>query len=816
MQKFVDVILPLNLKNTFTYEVEAIDFETLKAGMRVFVPFGKSKIYTAIVFKTHLIKPEFYEPKFILNIIDQEPLVTANQLKLWSWISSYFMCNMGDVMRASLPSPFLLETETKVKKADLAQDFILPYLSDNEYLVYEALQTQNYLKLGEISQILDKKNIMNEVKSLLDKNLITVEEEVIEKYKPKQIRYIRLHSQFEQADTLQHLIESLQKTPKQLAVVMTFFQLKSTTKAPILPIQLYEAADTNAATIKKLIDKGIFEDYFLSVDRLVQSEAIKSVVNLSENQEKAFQDIKFGFESKAVCLLKGVTSSGKTEIYIKLIQEFVRKGQQVLYLVPEIALTTQLVIRLKEYFGEQLLVYHSKYSVQEKVEVFQKVKENSPQARVIIGVRSAIFLPFQALGLIVIDEEHESNFKQADPSPRYHARDTAIFMTTLLPIKVLLGSATPSVETYQNALSGKYALVRLNERFGQAVLPKIHLVDLKDAHFRKRMVGHFSNILVEKIQETLNKGKQIIIFQNRRGYSSFLSCNSCGHVPFCPNCDVSLTYHKYKGQLRCHYCGYHMAKPNHCHSCHSKDIEEKGFGTEQIELEVLEMFPKARVQRMDQDTTRGKYNFDKIIHSFQQHEIDILVGTQMVAKGLDFKNVTLVGVLNADNLLFQADFRAYEKTYQMLTQVAGRTGRSDEIGEVFIQTYNPLNEIFQHVINQSFDLFFNQQMAERQQFLYPPFHKIIRLLFKHKNFENTKQGADFFVNVLKSYTKANVLGPEEPTVSRIKNQYIRQVLIKISPELKLSEVKWQIAQTKDHFEQVSAYRSIKLEINVDF
>jgi primosomal protein N' (replication factor Y) len=389
-------------------------------------------------------------------------------------------------------------------------------------------------------------------------------------------------------------------------------------------------------------------------------------------------------------------------------------------------------------------------------------------------------------------------------------------MTTLLPIKVLLGSATPSVETYQNALSGKYALVRLNERFGQAVLPKIHLVDLKDAHFRKRMVGHFSNILVEKIQETLNKGKQIIIFQNRRGYSSFLSCNSCGHVPFCPNCDVSLTYHKYKGQLRCHYCGYHMAKPNHCHSCHSKDIEEKGFGTEQIELEVLEMFPKARVQRMDQDTTRGKYNFDKIIHSFQQHEIDILVGTQMVAKGLDFKNVTLVGVLNADNLLFQADFRAYEKTYQMLTQVAGRTGRSDEIGEVFIQTYNPLNEIFQHVINQSFDLFFNQQMAERQQFLYPPFHKIIRLLFKHKNFENTKQGADFFVNVLKSYTKANVLGPEEPTVSRIKNQYIRQVLIKISPELKLSEVKWQIAQTKDHFEQVSAYRSIKLEINVDF
>lgn len=816
MQKFVDVILPLNLKNTFTYEVDAFDFDLLKPGMRVFVPFGKSKIYTAIVFKTHLIKPEFYEPKFILNIIDDEPLVNNHQLKLWSWISSYYMCSLGDVMRAALPSPFLLETETKVKKVDLPEDFNLSDLSDNEYLVYEALQSQNYLKLAEISQILDKKNVMNEVKSLLEKNLIALEEEVVEKFKPKQVRYIRLIEKYEQQEVLQALIESLQKTPKQLAVVMAFFKLKATVKTPILPNMLYEAAETNAATIKKLIDKDIFEDYFLTVDRLVQSVANKNEVNLSESQENAFNDIKKGFENQAVCLLKGVTSSGKTEIYIKLIQEAINKGHQVLYLVPEIALTTQLVIRLKQYFGEQLLVYHSKYSIQEKVEVFKKVKENSAQARVIIGVRSAIFLPFQTLGLIVIDEEHESNFKQAEPSPRYHARDTAIYMTTLFPIKVLLGSATPSVETYHNAMNGKYTLVELKERFGKAVLPKIHLVDLKDAHFRKRMIGHFSTILVEKIQETLSRGKQAIIFQNRRGYSSFISCNSCGHVPYCTNCDVSLTHHKYKGQLRCHYCGYHMAKPNHCHSCNSKDLDEKGFGTEQIELELLEMFPKARVQRMDQDTTRGKYNFDKIIHSFQQHEIDILVGTQMVAKGLDFKNVTLVGVLNADNLLFQADFRAYEKTYQMLTQVAGRTGRSDEVGEVYIQTYHPNNEIFQQVINQSFDLFFYQQITERQQFLYPPFHRMIRIAFKHKNFETTKQGSEYFVNVLKSYTKALVLGPEEPSVSRIKNQYIRHVLIKISPEVRLSEVKWQISQTKDHFEQVSAYRSIKLEINVDF
>lgn len=813
MQKFVDIILPLSLKNTYTYEVNDFDFELLKPGVRVFVPFGKSKIYTGIVFQTHVIKPELYEPKFILNIIDETPIVTDNQLKLWHWLSAYYMCSYGEVMRAALPNPFLLETETKVKRVDLKSDMSL--LTDDEYLVYEALQTQPYLKLSEISQILNKKNVLLEVKSLLDKGLVELEEEVVEKYKPKAVRYIRLHEAYEQPDTLKTLIESLQKTHKQLEVVMAFFKLKATIKTPILPAMLYEAANTNATIVKKLIDKNIFENYFLNVDRMVQNVSGKSDIDLSVAQQKAYENICLGFENKAVTLLKGVTASGKTEIYIKLIQDKIKKGEQVLFLVPEIALTTQLVLRLKQYFGEQLLVYHSKYSANEKVEVYQKVFQNSPQARVIIGVRSAIFLPFAQLGLVIVDEEHESNFKQAEPSPRYHARDTAIFMTTFLPVKVLLGSATPSVESYQNALTNKYALVELNERFGDAVLPQIHLINLKEQHFKKRMVGHFSQILVEKIQETLNKGRQVIIFQNRRGFSSFISCNSCGHVPFCPNCDVSLTHHKFKGQLRCHYCGYHIAKPHSCHSCHSKDLDEKGFGTEQIELALVDMFPKARVQRMDQDTTRGKYNFEKIIHAFEQHEVDILVGTQMVAKGLDFKNVSLVGVLNADNLLFQAEFRAYEKTYQMLTQVAGRTGRSAKVGEVYIQTYNPENMIYQHVINQTYDLFFQQQMTERQQFLYPPYFKLIRLTFRHKNFETVKKGAEYFVNVLSNYTKALVLGPEEPTVSRIRNLYIRHVYVKISPKLKLSEVKWQIAQTKEHFERVGEFKSIKFEVNVD-
>jgi primosomal protein N' (replication factor Y) len=816
LQKFVDVILPLNLKNTYTYEVDVFDFEALQLGTRVFVPFGKSKIYTAIVFKKHIIKPEFYEPKMILNTIDDQPIVSTNQMKLWQWMAGYYMCSFGDLMRAALPNPFLLETETKVKKLTELDHFDASTLTDDEYLVFEALQTQNYLKLGEISQILNKKNVMIEVKSLLEKKIIELEEEVVEKYKPKQIRYVKLNEDFEKPENLQPLIESLQKTPKQLAVVMTFFKIKAIDKKPILPAKLYEMANTNAATVKKLLDKNIFEEYYLQVDRVEQSQATKDNLLLSEAQQYAFDKINDGFKNKSVALLKGVTSSGKTEIYIKLILNEIVKDKQVLFLVPEIALTTQLVLRLKKYFGEQLLVYHSKYSANEKVEIYKKVFENSPNARVIIGVRSAIFLPFTNLGLVIIDEEHESNFKQSEPAPRYHARDTAIYMSTIFQSNVLLGSATPSIESYSNALQNKYHLVELNERFGDAVLPKIHLINLKETHFRKQMIGHFSTILVEKIQNTLANGKQVIIFQNRRGYSSFISCNSCGHVPFCPNCDVSLTHHKFKGQLRCHYCGYHIAKPHKCHSCDSKDLDEKGFGTEQIELELVGLFPKARVLRMDQDTTRGKYNFDKIIHAFEQHEVDILVGTQMVAKGLDFKNVSLVGVLNADNLLFQAEFRAYERTYQMLTQVAGRTGRSADVGEVFIQTYNPDNVIYQHVINQSYELFFQQQMIERQQFLYPPFHKIIRLTFKHKNFETTKKGAEYFTNVLTSHTAALVLGPEEPTISKVRNLYIRHVLVKISPQLRLSDIKWQILQTKEHFEKVSEFRSIKFEVNVDF
>jgi primosomal protein N' (replication factor Y) len=532
--------------------------------------------------------------------------------------------------------------------------------------------------------------------------------------------------------------------------------------------------------------------------------------------ENALNAINDSFLQKEVCLLHGVTSSGKTEIYIKIIEGFLEKNKQVLYLLPEIALTTQLVDRLTNYFGNKVAVFHSKYSNNERIEVWNQVNTDSEKARIIIGARSALFLPFSNLGCIIIDEEHEQTFKQVDPAPRYHARDAAIILANFFKAKVVLGSATPSLETYNNAVSGKYGLVSLSERFGNVMMPDIELVDLKDKYFRKKMTGHFSDVLIEEISKATALGEQVILFQNRRGFSPLLECITCGHIPQCQQCDVSLTYHKHKNQLRCHYCGYSIAKPTNCHSCSSLDLTTKGFGTEQIQQELISLFPTITIGRMDQDTTRGKFGFEKIINSFKNREIDILVGTQMLAKGLDFDNVTLVGIMNADNLLYHPDFRAFERSFQMMTQVSGRSGRSEKRGKVIIQTYNPNHNTIQQVTKNDYLGMYEEQLYERRNFQYPPFYKLIKITLKHRDYEKLKEGSMWLYQVLQHHLNMPVLGPEEPGISRIRNEYIRTILIKIPTNLSIGATKNQLQKMLNSFEAVPQYRSIKTTINVDY
>lgn len=813
---FVEVVLPLSLAKTFTYRVSEAEYYFIKKGMRVAVPFGKSKIYTALVIDMHQNEPGLYEAKEIHQILDEKPIATEVQIKHWLWLASYYMCGIGDVYRGAFPSGLLLESETIISyKADAGVN--QEELSDEEFLVYEALQQQSSLKVQEIIAILNKKNILPVLQKMMVKDIIVLEEEIKESYKPKLVRYVKLNAKYELESGLGALLEVLKNANKQKEVVLAYFQILATENKPITVKKLVEVSNSTSAVVKALIDKEIFEEYLLQQDRLSFSgDTSDKQLVLSKAQETAFLGIKDSFLEKEVCLLHGVTSSGKTEIYIKLIEEYLETGKQVLYLLPEIALTTQLVSRLRLHFGDKVAVFHSKYSNNERVEVWRQTLEDSEKARIIIGARSALFLPFKDLSLLIVDEEHEQTFKQTDPAPRYHARDAAIVLANLHKAKVLLGSATPSIETYFNTQSDKYGLVTLTERYNNVRMPEIVLVDLKDKHFRKRMTGHFSDLLIEEIAEALSLGEQVILFQNRRGYSPIIECMTCGHVPHCQQCDVSLTFHKHKNQLRCHYCGYAIAKPTHCHSCSSIDLTTKGFGTEQIEQELISLFPKAKTGRMDQDTTRGKFGFEKIIDSFKNREIDILAGTQMLAKGLDFDNVSLVGIMNADNMLHHPDFRAFERSFQMMTQVAGRAGRSEKQGKVVIQTYNPNHNTIQQVTSHNYIGMYKEQLYDRQIYRYPPYFRIIKLTLKHRDFDKLKEGAMWLYQVLSQNLGMPVLGPEEPAISRIRNEYIRTILIKIPQNMHLANTKKTIQKMLNSFEAVPQYRAIKVVVNVDF
>ncbi len=818
---FTDVILPIPLEKAFTYAITEAEASFMSTGMRVAVPFGNSKIYTGIVYRIHQEAPTAYEAKEIYQILDEEPVLSQRQLTLWEWIAEYYMCSLGEVLRAAMPNAFMIESETWIHKNEAFEAF--DDLSPDESLVVEALEHQSKLKVDELGKILERKSVLPLVRKMIEKSIVEVREEIFEKYRPKWVKYVRLNPVFAGEEEMHQILDDLERAPQQRIGLMSFFSLRARGEdvallegEPWVRLKsLKKNPEVTPASIQALIKKQILIEQEVREDRVSFSQEEESLKKLSPKQEDTLAKIREVFQSREVCLLHGVTSSGKTEIYMKLIRETLDRGEQVLYLLPEIALTTHIIERLRNFFGDHISVFHSRYSVNERVEVWNNLLAKKEKTGVILGARSSVLLPFDKLGLIIVDEEHDASYKQFDPAPRYQARDTAIMMGHLHGAKVLLGSATPSIESYLNTREGKYGLVELQERYGKIMLPEIELVDIKEKYRKKRMSGHFSDRLVKLVEEALAAKKQVILFQNRRGFSPVVECMTCGISPQCPNCDVSLTFHKYRNELRCHYCGHSRPLPSVCPACDSPTLDTKGFGTEQIETELQTLFPQARSARMDLDTTRGKYAYQKLLRSFQSREIDILVGTQMLTKGLDFGNVSLVGVLNADNLLNFPDFRAHERTFQLMVQVSGRSGRSEERGKVAIQTFNPYHVILQQVSMHDYLGMFREQLEERRQFSYPPFVRLIRITLKDRDYNKVEEAAKWMGTSLHSIYGDRVLGPTTPGISRIRNKYIRTLLIKIQKGASLKVSKSQLIKVRNTFQAIPQFKSIQLILDVD-
>ena len=814
---FVEVILPLPLPKLYTYRINEDEAHFLQMGMRVAVSFGKSKVYTALVHKVHTNEPT-YETKDIEYILDETPIVTPEQITHWQWIADYYMCTLGEVIKSALPSAFLLESETIIEIAE--KDLNSNLFSDDEFQVYEALHYKTALKGSEVSKIIPKKKTLKVIKSLVEKGAARISERIFEKYVPKLLKFIRLAEDYQSQEGLQKALELL-KGEKQKKLIMAYFNYINREVLPLKVEKLLEEAKVSNAVLKSVVEKGILEIYYLQKDRVsFAGSEILAKKTLNNIQNEALYQVQQQFQTKNTVLLQGVTASGKTEIYIELIDQYLKEGKQVLYLLPEIALTIHLINRLKKHFGKNLSVYHSKYNTNERVEVWNNVLNNCSKAQLVVGVRSSVYLPFKNLGLVVIDEEHDSSYRQFDPAPRLQARDSAIMLANLFKAKTLLGTATPSIESMYNVKVGKYGFVYLSKRYANFLPPTIELIDIKDKQHRKRMNGHFSDILIEEMTNTLSQGKQVLLFQNRRGYAPIVQCMHCGTVPQCPHCDVSLTFHHSSNQLRCHYCGYAIPMPKTCIACGSVDLKTKGFGTEQISKELEILFPQVAIDRMDQDTTNGKYGYEKILAKFEQQETQILVGTQMISKGLDFENIGLVGVMNADALIHSPDYRAYERSFQLLLQVSGRAGRSAQRGKVLIQTYNPQHPVIQQVLQNDFKGMYQNQIEERQSFSYPPFVQMIKITLKHTNFNRTNEGAEWFANALKeafaSKKGIEILGPEFPLISRIRNEYMKDVLVKVKPsELSIHHTKEQIKRIETSFQSISNFRAIRVSYLID-
>ena len=812
MNYYADVILPLPLHGTFTYELTKREYENLGIGHRVAVSFGKRKVYTGVIKQIHTNKPTLYETKPIEFVYDKKELISESQIDFWSWISKYYFTPIGDVLKAAIPSTFLLESETIIIKKEINSDDI-EQMTDDEYLIYEALDF-NTLKINEVSDILDKKNTYSVIQKMILKGFIELNFEINEKYKPKLLNVIYLNKELLEEQKIKNALKILNSSPKQKEILMQIISNLKSQKYIILK-DFKKIIKFSDSTIKGLEQKGFITINKIKIERNDNKlEHYSKTNDLSESQLNALDQVQSQLKYKDVILLEGVTSSGKTEIYIKIIEDYLNKEMQVLYLLPEISLTTQIIQKLKIHFGDKISVFHSRYSLNERTEVWENIKKNQNKSRLIVGARSSVFLPFQNLGLIIIDEEHEISYKQQEPSPRYNARDSAIYLSKLNNSKVILGSATPSIESSFNAKNNKYGYVKLKERFGNIEMPNIFTIDMKN-ELKHEYSSIFSLRLVEEIEKTIKDGKQVILFRNRRGYSPQWLCDSCGQNVMCDNCDVSLTYHISSNSLKCHYCGFSSKAEKKCSTCGSDTMIYKGDGTQQIEEIIKEIFPDVRSKRMDWDSTRGKWSFDKIINSFANHEVDILIGTQMITKGLDFKNVNLVGVLNTDHFLNFPDFRAHEKAFQVLTQVAGRSGRSGQRGKVFLQTYQPEHPIIKNVINNDYDEMYNNQLIERKDYNYPPFVRLIRITLKDKSYEKLNSSSDWINKVMRANYKGIVLGPVYPEVSRIKNKYHKEFLIKLAGLKELNNFRNTFQSIMKSFDSISKYRSVRIIVDVD-
>jgi primosomal protein N' (replication factor Y) len=773
--QFADIILPLNIPRTLTYGVPVPWQGKVLPGMRVEINLGKNKIYSGIVLQVHNYKPENYTVKPIRNIIDEHPVVFPLQLDFWQWISRYYLCSIGEVMNAALPAHLKLMSESLLVWNEA---FTEPpvNLSDDAFIVAEALHIRKQLSIGEVRQLLEGKNTAKAINELLETELAIVTELLEERYKAKTERYVFLEQVYEDEQLLSNVFNTLEKAPKQLELLMSFFQLKQQ-NGPAVPVaELLKKAKATSSQLNTLLDKGVLRAEYIAVDRLSFEGSHKEVVyDLSEEQQQAIEKIDKGWEQQNVALLHGVTGSGKTLIYVSLIKRAIEEGKQTLLMLPEIALTTQVLSRLRSYFGEELGVYHSRFSNNERVEIWNKVKEG--KYKVVIGPRSALWLPFRELGYIIVDEEHDPSYKQYDPAPRFHARDAAIYLASLHGAKVLLGSATPSLESAHNAQQAKYTYVQLKQRYRGVSMPEIAIVSAKNT--QAALSAIITVDLLEKIKETLGNGKQVILFQNKRGYAPFLICGACGWVAHCKYCDVSLTYHKATDKLHCHYCGTKSAPIKYCPQCSNMKITAKSFGTEKIEEELQRIFPKAKTARMDWDSVKGKNKMTQLIDDFTRGRIDILVGTQMVVKGLDFENVGLVGILSADSLLSYPDFRVNERGFQLMEQVSGRAGRLDGKGQVIIQSFNPKHPVLQWVKDHDFRSYYHTETGTRQQFGYPPFSRMIKLTCRHRDENKASQAAADLSEALKKIKDLNIQGPAAALVPRVRNYYLQEIWIKL-------------------------------------
>ena len=819
---YVQVILPLAVEGTFTYSVPASMADRVVTGSRVLVPFGKKRIYSAVVCSVGGDPPEGVVPKSITDLLDDAPVISSFQLQLWDWMASYYMCTAGEVMRAALPSGLRPESESRIR-ANSAFGEKGVQLTSPERLLFEVVKDQGELTLKDLEMAGIPGNPVGILKELVEKGAVEINEFVRPVTGRKVTSYIRLNPAVATEKALHQVLDQLQRARRQTEVLERFLQLSETDlfhpDARVLKSRLTSQAGGTQA-LKALIGKGILEQEDreeIGPEDLQTAGNLRLPHSLNPDQLKALSDIRDQFQKHQSVLLHGVTSSGKTEIYAHLIHEMIERGKQVLYLLPEIALSAQIIERMRKIFGHRVGVFHSRYSDSDRVHVYRNLLGLTDEAPygLIIGVRSAIFLPYQELGLIIIDEEHETTYKQHDPAPRYHARDSAQVLALYHGAKVLLGTATPSFETLYNARSGKFGYTSLLQRFGEVREPDLRVANTREAIKRKQMISHFTPLLMSSIKETLEAGDQVILFQNRRGYSNYLVCNDCGHVPRCSRCDVSLTFHRRSGKMECHYCGRTEPMPGACPSCHETNLRMKGYGTEKIEEEMGLIFEGIRVGRLDTDTARTTRGYEKAIRDFEEGRTDVLIGTQMVSKGLDFDRVGLVGVLDADSMMNFPDFRSFERSYQLISQVSGRAGRRKKRGKVVIQTLDPDHPVIRHLLKNDYEGFYREQMEERELFGYPPFKRLIRISFRHRIPSILDAASHLAARELRSVFSDRVLGPQFPPVGKIQNYFIKQIILKIEREASYGKARELVREVLDRVSDTEVYRAVRISVDVD-